>query len=46
MNPHKFVLDMMDLLKRHEMLAENGSPQYITITLEAPFQVIVNVEYK
>jgi len=45
MNPQKFVLDLMDLMKRHEMLAEHGAPQYIRIELRAPFEVDVNVEY-
>ncbi len=45
MNPEKFVLDLMDLMKRHEMLAENGTPQYISITLRAPLHAEVVVEY-
>lgn len=45
MNHTKFVIDMLDLLKRHSIIAENGNPEHIKIELLAPFDVYVRVDY-
>jgi hypothetical protein len=44
MNPEKFTLDLMDLMKRHGMLG-NDAPQKITIRLVAPFDAHVKIEH-
>ena len=44
MNPVKFTTDLLDLLKRHNLVSEDPG-QKITIMLHAPFDVHVKVEH-
>ena len=44
MNPVKFTTDLLDLLKRHEMIG-NDAGQKLTITIYAPFDVYVKIEH-
>lgn len=44
MNPEKFTLDLLDLLRRHGIVGEDGGKR-IFIELNAPFDVDVIVEH-
>ena len=45
MQNEKLTLEIVDLLKRHDVLAQNGIPQHIRIKVEPCYEVNVEVVY-
>ena len=45
MQNEKLTLEIVDLLKRHDVLVQDGSPQNIRIKVEPCFEVNVEVVY-